>query len=245
MSGIQRELRRKIITMGAKPGTHRLELNLTDSETLAVEYYELDLTWLLNGFNTKMNFTDFLEKLRAGEISNLTFRGLKVKWFRDKTQVMPKELVAEPTADQKIKAELLILYKHLRTVARIRGIEACLPDPPEELKELLEYEKGSLVDCPDVARPMPDGINDEPEVVKCVVNADKHGFLFVRMYGDTIYLDSVCKYPDFIGFLYEDGRVQFISRRYKFQHGVIGERVQEAIISTVEVLTPTHVLFKK
>ena len=85
---------------------------------------------------------------------------------------------------------------------------------------------------------------EEPEVVKCEIKADKHGFLYVEMYGDIIYLNDACKYPSFIGFLYEDGSITAMPRIY--EAGEAGTQcIFYPVMGEYDVLTPTHVLFRK
>ena len=56
-----------------------------------------------------------------------------------------------------------------------------------------------------------------------------------------------CSFPDFIGFLYEEGFITAESRRYVMGGSKIGLPIisMDELERGYEVLTPTHVLFKK
>ncbi len=86
---------------------------------------------------------------------------------------------------------------------------------------------------------------EEPKVVKCEVKPDTDSgrLCYRRPTHVEEFLWTASSHPDFIGFLYKDGMVESAARRYEFQHGGIGNRVLESA-DKVEVLTPTHVLFK-
>ena len=87
----------------------------------------------------------------------------------------------------------------------------------------------------------------EPDVVKCEVFQEDLKLRFTYRAFHHSMLSSALAIPDFIGFLYEDGCVSGAARRY-------GCHISAAPISKYnsdegeigdEVLTPTHVLFRK
>ena len=91
---------------------------------------------------------------------------------------------------------------------------------------------------------------EEPEVVKCEVKPDENNQLCyaseLRSYGEH-FLYTAYMNPDFIGFLYEDGNISTQTRLYHFKDETTGcacQMFKETYMEKVEVLTPTHVLFR-
>ncbi len=88
---------------------------------------------------------------------------------------------------------------------------------------------------------------EEPKVVKYGIYPNNDGLLYCNHSNEhqNLELGRCCAHPDFIGFLYEDGKVRAETRYYggKFSNHFSEFRVDDA--NDVTVLTPTHVLFKR
>ena len=90
---------------------------------------------------------------------------------------------------------------------------------------------------------------EEPEIEKCEVyekaGADRYKVLcYDRVSSGGWRLETACKHIDFIGFLYK-GRVLHTSPRMYKQGAQWFPNIDEHQIDQYEVLTPTHVLFRK
>lgn len=94
----------------------------------------------------------------------------------------------------------------------------------------------------------------EPEagVEKCKVYlnspTEAYPILVFDWNGYNLGIDCACNFSEFIGYLYEDGQVSILARRFKSKAN--GANYHPLPIAwfeedTVEVLTPTHVLFRK
>jgi len=85
---------------------------------------------------------------------------------------------------------------------------------------------------------------EEPEVAKCEIFPHHNQMKYDAPNGNgAIRLHKAITDPDFIGFLYESGQVEFLPRVFK------GSTSTKSIcqfrdLSDIEVLTPTHVLFR-
>ena len=83
---------------------------------------------------------------------------------------------------------------------------------------------------------------EEPKIVKCEIKPRDYYLRFkYNKIEHNLYHASYI--PDFIGFLYESGQVEFLPRVFK------GSTSTKSIcqfrdLSDIEVLTPTHVLFR-
>ena len=96
-------------------------------------------------------------------------------------------------------------------------------------------------------RPCPE-CEEKPEVVECSVFEDVAGWhCFRKVIGQTTQLlHCAVNHPDFIGFKYEDGKILPYSRKYEPGiKNVSGLYVNNIESGEYEVLTPTHVLFRK
>lgn len=85
---------------------------------------------------------------------------------------------------------------------------------------------------------------EKPEVVKCEVYISGGGCLRYRLKNlvNPILTEAIIN-PDFIGFLYEDGRFTTYPRMYKQGTSLYAEANDN--VKDYEVLTPTHVLFRR
>ena len=87
---------------------------------------------------------------------------------------------------------------------------------------------------------------EKPEIVECEIKIGRNDLLyFDRHDGITsCCVPTATKYPDFIGFKYEDGRIRSTARCYSHTTGKYLYMTLEEV-DTCKVLTPTHVLFRK
>lgn len=92
---------------------------------------------------------------------------------------------------------------------------------------------------------------EEPEVVKCPISkgaSESYSglLIYINLARNSLetLLCSAPNEPDFIGFLYEDGRISPLPRIYSDNTGVWFVHEKGDIVDW-ELLTPTHVLFRK
>jgi hypothetical protein len=91
---------------------------------------------------------------------------------------------------------------------------------------------------------------EEPETVKCKVYRDGNCLVWDG-HKPSINIVYAASHPDFIGFLYEDDRIAVdhrlspSPRLYMDKSGYTDLNIDISKIDDYEVLTPTHVLFRK
>jgi hypothetical protein len=111
-----------------------------------------------------------------------------------------------------------------------------------------DQKNGIALQASTVYRLRPD-YAEEPEVVKCKVYESQGELRFDHDIGNggkqVIALDRAIVYSDFIGFLYEDGGIYTLPRRYIAKDTIgIGKGMDIERIQDYTVWTPTHVLFR-
>lgn len=97
----------------------------------------------------------------------------------------------------------------------------------------------------------PDYTEPEAGVEKWPVFEHQSDLRFKRNLADMSdigrVIDTACRFPNFIGYLYEDGTVSPHKRLYVESHtkSLIASVQIEDVTPDLKVLTPTHVLFRK
>jgi hypothetical protein len=92
---------------------------------------------------------------------------------------------------------------------------------------------------------------EEPEVVECRVEEHNEQIKFGPRNGGWVRLHKAVTDPDFIGFKYEDerleqsSRVSHCGRAFLHKSGFTGEDIKFSRLDEYEVLTPIAVLFRK
>lgn len=92
MTDSMRKVRIMAASIGAGPGTHCVELNEETSLEWAESYYDTTPWGELPGYIRPQVFSTFLSDLRTGKGGWCFFRRMRVKWFCEKTRVVPIEL---------------------------------------------------------------------------------------------------------------------------------------------------------
>lgn len=82
--------------------------------------------------------------------------------------------------------------------------------------------------------------------VECEVYVSEKGYLHYRTAGHKPVLSKAIDNPDFIGFKYEwtDGARISTAPRLYYGDGMFSEMLRFSNLEAIEVLTPTHVLFR-